>query len=340
MSRTGALFYGAYRQLNARKLFWITLGISGLVVVLIGALGIDEDGVHLFSMHPASTGTETMSPEVFYKSLFSSLGIGIWLSWIAAILALVSTAGIFPDMINGGGIDLLLCRPVSRFRLFLTQYLGGLLFVVLQVGLFTAASFLVIGIRGGAWEPALFLAIPLVTCFFSYLYAVCVLLGVLTRSTLAAVLLTILFWFLLWVAGSVEDGCATAAVMAAFENERLEEDIKKRETDADDPLEQAELAAKIHRRDQNRRTLKTVKQIGGIFQNINAFLPKTGRTIALLQRWLISLADLPDIKDDSFEQRLIRKQRSRSAVFIIGTSLAFEAVVLLLGAWVFCRRDY
>lgn len=340
MSRTGAIFYGAYRQLNARKLFWITLGISGLVVVLIGALGIDEDGVSLFSMHIMPLGADPMSPEVFYKSLFSSLGVGIWLSWIAAILALVSTAGIFPDMINGGGIDLLLCRPISRFRLFLTRYLGGLLFVVLQVGLFTAASFLVIGIRGGAWEPALFLAVPLVTCFFSYLYAVCVLLGVLTRSTLAAVLLTILFWFLLWIAGTVEKGCATAAVMAEYENERLEEEIQTLETEAGDPLEEAQLAAAIHRRDQNRRTLKTVKQFRNIFENINAFLPKTGRTIALLQRWLISMADLPDIEEDSFEQRLITQQRSRSAVFIIGTSLAFEAVVLLLGAWVFCRRDY
>jgi hypothetical protein len=39
-----------------------------------------------------------------------------------------------------------------------------------------------------------FLAIPIVMCFFSYLFAVAVLLGVLTRSTIATLLLTILFW--------------------------------------------------------------------------------------------------------------------------------------------------
>ena len=34
-------------------------------------------------------------------------------------------------------------------------------------------------------------AVPLVVCFFSYLFSVCVLLGVWTRSTVAAILLTI-----------------------------------------------------------------------------------------------------------------------------------------------------
>ena len=38
--------------------------------------------------------------------------------------------------------------------------------------------------------------IPLVVCSYSYLFCVCVLVGVMTRSTIAAILLTLLFWFI------------------------------------------------------------------------------------------------------------------------------------------------
>jgi hypothetical protein len=47
--------------------------------------------------------------------------------------------------------------------------------VWLQVLVFSTASFLVIGLRGGSWEPGLFLAVPIVTLMFSYLFSVCVL---------------------------------------------------------------------------------------------------------------------------------------------------------------------
>ncbi len=35
-----------------------------------------------------------------------------------------------------------------------------------------------------------------------------------------------------------------------------------------------------------------------------------------------------------------RAARSRAVPWIIGTSLAFEAVILGWAAWLFCRRDY
>jgi hypothetical protein len=40
-------------------------------------------------------------------------------------------------------------------------------------------------------------------------------------------------------------------------------------------------------------------------------------------------------------QRQIREEiTGRSVAWVVGTSLGFEAVVLSLAAWVFCRRDY
>src|SRR4029077_12078354 len=118
--------------------------------------------VYVFGMSlPIGFNTGIMPRGDFYKLMFNTLGVGIWLSWIATVLALISTAGIFPDMLTGGSIDLYLSKPISRLRLFFTKYLSALLFVGLQVGLFTLASFLVLGIRGGTWLWGLFLAIPI-----------------------------------------------------------------------------------------------------------------------------------------------------------------------------------
>jgi hypothetical protein len=107
--------------------------------------------------------------------------------------------------LTSGSIDLFVSKPISRLRLFITEYAAGLLFVALQVTIFSTACFLVIGLRGGVWEPGLFLAVPIMVCFFSYLFSVSTLLGVVTRSTVAALLLTFLFWFFVWAIGAAEN---------------------------------------------------------------------------------------------------------------------------------------
>ncbi len=143
MTQTLAIFYDAYRSLNARKMFWIVLGLSLLVVAAIACLSIDGNGLSiLFWRMGAEPNTSKMSAGAFYKLIFTIGGIDVWLSWVASILALISTAGIFPELISSGSIDLVLSKPISRLRLFLTQYAAGLLFVTLQVGLFSLSSFL------------------------------------------------------------------------------------------------------------------------------------------------------------------------------------------------------
>ena len=159
LTQTTAMLVDAYRELNAKKLFWITLVLSGLCVVVFGITGINEEGITaLWFTLPIPVNSNIISPELFYKTAFLNLGIGIWLTWIATVLALVSTAGIFPTLLTGGQIETMLSKPISRTRLFLTKFITGLLFVGLQVSLFCIASILVIGLRGGTWMPEILLA--------------------------------------------------------------------------------------------------------------------------------------------------------------------------------------
>ena len=143
--QTKALFLDAYRDLNARKLFWIVLILNVLVVAGFAALGVSGNRISIFAWQIPQ---EIPFAQFVYKWIFTYVIVGQWLTWIATILALISTASIFPDFMAGGAIDLYLSKPIGRLRLFLTKYVAGLLFVPLQVTVFTIGSFFVLGWRG------------------------------------------------------------------------------------------------------------------------------------------------------------------------------------------------
>lgn len=384
MIQTWAIFRESYRHLNSKKLFWISLVISGLIVLAFGAIGIDEEGMSfLFWDLPFPLTSTWLAPGFFYKFAFVQFGVKFWLTWGATILALVCTAGIIPEFLSGGSIDVTLSKPMSRLRLFLTKYAAAMLFVGLQVGVFAGASFLIIGLRGGAWEPAIFLTIPLVVVFFSYLYAVCVLLGVLTRSTVAALLLTLLIWMGFFAVHMTENGLLFFRTQTEQEVAWLEADIESREAalaKLGAPPEEGILnalksginanskeAELVRRREQLERSQESLRKIGiwhRSFVGVKTLLPKTSDTIELLSRSLIDMAEMPEFAeandDPNFQvhaggdeddlavptdmaavnREVIAKSRTRPVWWILGTSLGFEAVVLGLAAWIFCRRDF
>jgi hypothetical protein len=352
VSQTIAILVGAYRAVNSQKLFWLSLVLSGLVVAVFACLGINHQGVKVlvWQFDTPWYNSDTTPPAIFYKDWFVGLGIGFWLSWLAAILALISTAGIFPQLISSGNIDLYVSKPIGRLRLFVSEYLAGLLFVTLQVTVFSVASLLVIGIRGGAWEPGLLVAVPLVVCFFSYLYSVCVLLGVLTRSTVAALFLTLLFWFIVFLAWFAERNLMKYQAM-----ERRGVGIQ---AERQRPVRPPASGGHIHVSDQTAAedqsaTASEPSPSSGVetarqsLHAVNTLLPKTSETIGLLRRWLVRLADLPPTPDDQQLHAMLAAERDvqeaidrRSPFWVLGTSLGFELVILSWAAWVFCRRDY
>lgn len=387
--QTLAIFLDAYRELNARKLFWITLSISMLVAGSFALVGIRGDRLVLIVWEvPLPPGSGFLvSKDLFYKMLFMGLGVTFWLSWIAVILGLVSVSSIFPDLTAGGAVDLVLSKPIGRLRLFLTKYAAGLLFVALQVALFSLASYLVIGFRGGTWEPGIFLAVPIVLCLFSYLYAVCALLGVLTRSPVASLLLTLVAWAFFIAAGVSEKGLLMGREFMAARAEELQKSVERLETNtraqiarareqgqptvADGPLpegvaDELEAANPFLRVKRSaladaRRTHQRLVPAHRVVLAMTTVLPKTGETRELLNRVLVSAADLEAIRRDAerarprFDgaeggeearaaivaaERVEDASRTRPVWWVVGTSLAFEAVVLAAAAAVFVRRDF
>ncbi len=378
LTQTLAIFRDAYRELNSKRMFWIVLLLSAVVVCVIAALGIHETTSALGSHQQRVTlfGIDVPFPvkmdrRTLYRGMFTELGVNHWLDWAAMVLAVISTAGIFPDFVTTGSIELYLSRPISRLRLFFTKYAAGLLFVTLQAGVFCLGSFLAIGLRADLWEPAIFWAIPLVVCIFSYLFSVSVLVGLLTRSTMSAILLTLLFWLSLFLIHFTDQGFLKEhlddARKLAFAQRALDS-LERAPTTPPATTRSARAAQQagfremqrqraMQDRDDAQADLLHLRNFERIVWWAQMALPKTYETNLLMVRAMKfeavqAMGNPWDFSDDlpmqpgpmgvdfDLEARAKRVMMQHSLLWVLGSSLAFEAVILAIGAAVFCRRDF
>lgn len=377
MSQTAAIFVDAYRELNARKMFWVTLILTALFVLVFAMLAPDGDKMHFFTYT-----WDVPNALAVYKVYFLDLAlVGIWLSWVAVILALVSTAGFFPDFISGGSIDLYLSKPIGRLRLFLTKYAAALLFVLLQATVFAVLAFVVVGIRAGEWKWGLFLTIPIVVLFYSYLYAICVLFGVWTRSGIAALLLTMLIWAIIATMHYVEEKVFLSGQQQMLTyTQLLEEKADRLKNQVDRPSsavtkpavpfsfggdEGQPASTRRERALQDAQAAQQAAAMMGKWEDgllmVKAFFPKTAETVNLMSRQLFDVSEYDAIEEQRIERlsflgdsdfllmqkaqmkgkvRVEQIIRGRSLWWVMGSSLLFEVVILSLAGWIFCRRDY
>ena len=316
MIQTWAILVDSYRLLLARKLFWVTLAISALVVLAYGSIGFTEDGISLFfgitSIESPEFAKGTPLARALYVGLFTSFIVPIWLAWVATILALISTTTIYPDFMSEGAIDVVLAKPLHRAKVFFVKYLGSLLFVFTQVGIFCVGVFFATGFRLGEWNWMLFAAVPLITLFYSFLYCVNVLAGVLWRSGIAALLATMLFWFGLFVIQTSENALTQIATQNRMEAESQETwatSLENQLERARNPSTRGDRLARvaltpeaqeerINRLEENLATARTRAEerraAAAGFEKWQErvgmtllVLPRTKATIALLERWLI-----------------------------------------------------
>ena len=128
-------------------------------------------------------------------------------------------ASVFPDFLRGR-VDMLLAKPRRRASIFMAKFVASLLFAAVPVTLVCLGVPLSKCMALGVWEFEILYALPYVLLFYSSLFAVCVLVGTVTRSALASLLLTVVIWGLFLAAGAVES-------TAGFAYDQIQEDIER-----------------------------------------------------------------------------------------------------------------
>src|SRR5205085_1146531 len=124
-------------------------------------------------------------------------------AFIALMMGIVITAFFIPNMLRKGTVDMLVSKPIHRPVLLIYKYIGGMTFMFLNAVVAVGGIWLVVGLRSGIWTNGFLGTILTLTFFFAILYSISTLFGVLTRSSIVAILVTVLSWFTFWVSGLI-----------------------------------------------------------------------------------------------------------------------------------------
>ncbi len=241
-------------------------------------------------------------------------------AWATLLVSVIITAGFIPNMLRKGTLDLYISKPFGRSELLIYKYIGGLTFVAILTTVTIGGVWLVIGLRIGVWAPEFLAIIPLLTFYFAILYAVSTFVAVFTRSSLVAILGTVVFWAVCFGYGHIHFKVGQADRQIA----KLKEELAKIRTGGDPD----DLPPEI---DQAASWLKW------------------GRIVDLVGRPLIPRTyDLDDrgiqLIADSILTEAERKQRHLDQPLsswweTLGTCTAFIVIMLALSCWRFSTRD-
>ncbi len=328
------------RLLKAKRLFWIVLSITGMVGFLYASIGFNETGMSVgFGLKKIENPVVVAGSDfarMFYLLLFTSFINDWWFGFLALALALIASCSVVPEMMKEGSIDVMVSKPLSRLKLFVTKYVGVLFFMAVPVLLLCVICFLSMGMRVGVWKWDLFLAVPLLMFVFSLIYCVAVLAGVLWKSSLFALLSAMVFWSTCYVMHIAEAGAYSLVYVAP----QVGMDI--------DPMKgPPSMTGEVREAsEQGEASYRMIRAAG-------APLPKIRQATLLLKRLVdfddelgpmagVGLIDLAfGAPPEAKLRRLANEQEERmSAGYILWSSAGFELVVLSSAAFVFCRRDY
>lgn len=199
-----ALALDALHQVLDNWVFRILTGLTLVPILLCFVLGAREEGiVLLFGLKTwAYADLPAVGPmlatvadpqgivieallQLFLDQAAGNLGI---------LLAIVATAFFVPRLLEKGAADLYFHKPVSRAALYLSRFYAGLLFIALSSGVLALGVFLGLATASQHVNLGVLLACPTLVYVFALVFPFTMLVGVVTRSTVASILLSALFF--------------------------------------------------------------------------------------------------------------------------------------------------
>jgi hypothetical protein len=198
------LVRGTIRELAAKATLYVLAGISTLILLFSAlAIGADStaDGMTItFFGKPASPPVTRETLADLAGKMESGFAGGLFVGVV--LFGVFGTAGVIPDALEKGTVDLYLSKPIARWQLLLGKYLGSVAVMFLNIVYFIGGLWLIVGIKVGVWNTQFLLSALLLTYVFASLYAVVAFFGVVSRNMAIAIIAGILYHVL--VAGPLE----------------------------------------------------------------------------------------------------------------------------------------
>lgn len=146
-----------------------------------------------------------ISHQMFAQTLTSELPVYFdkFVMSIGLLIAIVITANMVPETFEPGSLNLLLSKPISRWGLYTSKFIGGCVFIGLCACYLFLGIWLWLGIQMQVWDRAILFSVPLYIIVFAIYFSVSAFVGLIWRSAIVSVILTLLFWAFCFTIGSV-----------------------------------------------------------------------------------------------------------------------------------------
>lgn len=194
------LFLDALYQVLDNRVFRV-LAVLTLIPILITLLiGLSETGFSfVFGIweidYPEWIGMLGDDPRSALIELFLQVVVDSLIGSIGMTVCIAATAFFVPRMLEKGAADLVFVKPLPRWVLYLSRYVTGLFFVGLLGVILTVGMYLGVLVASGVSYPGIIWSSATLLYLFAMVHCVTMLIGLVTRSTPAAMLLGILFFF-------------------------------------------------------------------------------------------------------------------------------------------------
>lgn len=183
--KTLVLITSTFRELLTKATIYVLAGISTLI--LLGVLaGIasssgDEGKTILMFGSPIGPPMPVHMVDDFVNQMLAGFAKGMFAGVV--LFGTFATAGIVPDILEKGTVDLYLSKPLARWELLLGKYLGGVCVVLVNILYFLGGMSLIFGFRLGIWDFHFIIASLMLAFVFACLYAGVSFLGVVFKNT-------------------------------------------------------------------------------------------------------------------------------------------------------------
>jgi ABC-2 type transport system permease protein len=188
MFRPG-VFLDTFQESFRNKMFLFFFIVASLIVGSIG-LALNMDVVNGVMRGVTFFGSELRVPAFTVKQWVESFqaGLAMVIGTFGLFLALMATSTLFPQMLQKGSVDLLLCRPIPRWRLITARFLGGAAIMAFNAAYLFVGVWAVLGLKAGVWNQGFPISTILAVFAFIVLFSAVMLVSVTTESGPAGLL--------------------------------------------------------------------------------------------------------------------------------------------------------
>ncbi len=209
-----AMFEDARQQVLDNKVFRLLLILTGIPILFTFLIGFREDAVVILwglgeysyseileGFGGVNIGTEEVN--ILFIQFFQGLFINVFAGSLGMMLCIAATAFFAPRLLEKGAADTVFSKPVSRTSVLMSRYLAGILFVAFISTLLVVGMYLGFLIVSGYSDPGFLWGAVTLVYLFAMMHAFSIAVAVWTRSSTAAILLTIILFM---ICGAVHEG--------------------------------------------------------------------------------------------------------------------------------------